>query len=111
MVDAGKILIRLIVSALALLLVSFLIPGFSIAGFWSALIAAIIISLIGFVIEKLFGKGISPYARGLVGFLVAALVIYLAGRIVNGFNVTFLGAIITSFVIGIVDMLVPTTIR
>ena len=107
----GKILIRLVVSALALRLVSYLVPGFSVAGFWTALVAAIVISLIGFGVEALFGKGISPYARGLVGFLVSAIVIYIAGRIVSGFNVTFLGALIASFIVGLVDMLVPTTIR
>nr|NNM89862.1 phage holin family protein [Bacilli bacterium] len=51
------------------------------------------------------------YARGLVGFLVGALVIFLTQMIVPGMRVTVIGALLASLVIGIVDLFVPTTMR
>ncbi|HEX6989945.1 MAG TPA: phage holin family protein, partial [Bacillota bacterium] len=64
-----------------------------------------------YVIEALFGNRISPQARGLVGFLTAALVIWGAQFVVPTMQVTVLGALLASLVIGIVDAFVPTELR
>jgi|GEM_PF-2603185 len=71
-------LVRLIVSAIVLMLVAFLLPGISVAGFKGAFLAALVIAILGWLVEALFGERISPKARGVVGFVVSALVIYLA---------------------------------
>jgi len=104
-------IIRFIVSALVLMLVSFLIPGFQVAGFTGALIAAIVIAVLGFIVESLMGKKISPQSRGIVGFITAAVVIYLAQFLVPAMRVTWWGALLASFVIGIIDAFVPTELR
>ncbi|MGB9813242.1 MAG: phage holin family protein [Thermovenabulum sp.] len=104
-------IIRFIVSALVLMLVSFLIPGFEVAGFTGALIAAIVIAVLGFIVESLMGKKISPQSRGIVGFITAAVVIYLAQFLVPAMRVTWWGALLASFVIGIIDAFVPTELR
>lgn len=107
-----RTIIRFVVSAVVLMLVSWLIPGMSVAGFTGALIAALVIAAIGWVAEKAFGTGASPQARGLVGFLVAAVVIYLTQYIVPGsIRVSILGALLASLVIGLVDAVVPTSLR
>ena len=80
------LIVRFIVSAIVLMLVSFLLPGFATLGFGAALAAAIVIAILGFIVESVFGKKISPHNRGIVGFVVAALVIYLRSeerRVVN----------------------------
>lgn len=104
-------IVRFIVSALVLLFVGLIVPGFQIAGFWTAIFAAIVIAAIGWVVERLFGRNVSPYGRGLVGFIVGAVVIFLAQAIVPGMHVTILGALLASLVIGIIDLFVPTTMR
>jgi len=91
--------------------VGFLVPGFGPIGFVNALIAAVVISVLGYIIEALIGKNVSPQGRGIVGFLTAAVVIYLAQFIVPALNVTILGALIASLVIGIIDIFVPTELR
>ncbi len=53
------LIVRFVVAALVLLFLGFLLPGFEIAGFVNALIAAIVIALIGYLVEAAFGKGIS----------------------------------------------------
>lgn len=105
--------IRFVVSALVLIVVSWLAPGFVVqGGFIGALIAAAVITLLGYVAEALLGDRISPQSRGLVGFLTAAVVIYLAQFIIPGLlTVTLVGALIAAFVIGIIDAVVPTVLR
>ncbi|MCY0900576.1 MAG: phage holin family protein [Firmicutes bacterium] len=104
-------IVRFVVSALVLLFVGLIVPGFYIAGFWTAIFAAIVIAAIGWVVERLFGRRVSPYGRGIVGFVVGAVVIFLSQAIVPGMHVTVLGALLASLVIGIVDLFVPTTMR
>lgn len=103
--------VRFIVSALALMFVGFIVPGFSSLSFFNALLAAIVIAAIGWVIESTMGKGVSPFSRGLVGFIVSAIVIWATQFIVPGMNVTILGALLAAFVIGIIDLFVPTAVR
>lgn len=105
-------LIRFLVSAVVLLVVGWLIPGFTVAGFSGAVVAAVVIALLGWVVEKLLGENVTPHSRGLVGFLSAAVVIYLAQFIVPGsIKVSILGALLASLVIGLIDIFIPTEIR
>ena len=103
--------VRFVVSAVVLMLVGYVIPGFSRITFWEALLAAIVIAAAAYVVESLFGRKVSPYNRGIVGFAVAAVIIYLTQFVVPGMQVSILGALVASFVIGLVDLVVPTTVR
>lgn len=95
------------------MLVSWLLPGIEVAGFVGALIAAVVIAALGYLVENFIGsKKISPQSRGIVGFLTAAVVIYLANFIIpNYLSVTIVGALLAAFVIGIIDAFVPTELR
>jgi len=103
--------IRLVVSAIVLVLLSPFVPGFAVANFGQALLAAVVITILGYIIESAVGRNISPYGRGIVGFLVSAVVLYATQYIVAGFSVTILGALIAAFLIGLVDIFVPTSLR
>jgi len=105
------LIIRFVVSALVLLFASFILPGFRVLGFLNALLAAVAIAVIGFIVEALLGKRVSPQSRGLVGFLTAAAVIFLAQFFVPTMRVSILGALLASLVIGVVDAFVPTALR
>lgn len=99
--------IRFVVAAIVLMVVGWLVPGFTVRSFWAALFAAVVIAVIGWAIEAMLGTRLSPYNRGIVGFLVSAVVIYLTQFIVSGFYVTILGALLASLVIGIIDLFIP----
>ena len=101
-------IVRFIVAAIVLLLVSWIVPGFSVHGFGSALLLALVIALLGWVVESIFGERVSPFGRGIVGFLVSALVIWLSQYIVNDVSSSILGALLAALVIGIIDIFVPT---
>ncbi|MDD4170463.1 MAG: phage holin family protein [Desulfotomaculaceae bacterium] len=107
------LVIRFVVSALVLIVVSWLSPGFVVSGgFVGALIAAVVIAVLGYIAEALLGERISPQNRGLVGFITAAVVIYLAQFIIPSLlSVSLVGALISAFVIGLVDAFVPTVLR
>ncbi|MEX2460283.1 MAG: phage holin family protein [Paenibacillaceae bacterium] len=103
-------IVRFIVSAIVLLIVGWIVPNFTVGGFWSALFLAIAIAVIGWIIEGIFGKNVTTFGRGVVGFLVSALVIWLAQFIVGGVSVTMIGAIVAALVIGIIDLFIPISV-
>jgi len=110
-VDWMGAVVRFIVSALVLMLVGFIIPGFKSLTFFHALLAAVVIAALGWVVESLLGKSVSPYGRGIVGFLISALIVWVTQFVIPGMSVSVIGALLAAFVIGIIDMFVPTTIR
>ena len=105
--------IRFVVSALVLIVVSWLSPGFVVrGGIVGALIVAAVIAVLGYIAESLLGDKVSPQSRGLVGFVTAAVIIYLAQFIIPSLlSVSLLGALISAFIIGLIDAFVPTMLR
>lgn len=103
--------IRFIVSAIVLLALGFILPGFQVIGFTNALLAAVVIAALGYVVELFLGENVSPQNRGIVGFIAAAVVIFAAQFFVPGMSVNVLGAILAAIAIGIVDAFVPTELR
>lgn len=101
--------VRFIVSAIVLMIVGWLVPQFSVGGFGSALMLALVIALLGWAIEGIFGKKVTPFGRGIVGFLISALVIWLAQFIVSGISVSVIGALLAALVIGIIDLFIPVS--
>lgn len=95
---------RFVVAALVLMVVGWIVPQFTVGGFWSALILALVIALLGWVVEGIFGKKATPFGRGIVGFIVSAVVIWVAQFVVSGVSVSILGAILAALVIGIIDL-------
>lgn len=100
-------ILRFIITAIILAITSFLTPGFRIAGLWSLILAAIVITVIDYLVEKLMGVDASPFGRGIKGFIIAAVIIYLAQFIVPNMSVSVIGAILASIVIGILDAVIP----
>jgi putative membrane protein len=101
-----NLLIDWILSALGLLLVSQIIPGFEVSGFGAALIAALAIGLanatIGLVL-KILTFPLTIVSLGVFWFVINALMLELAAAFVPGFRIqgfvpAFLGAIALSIV-------------
>lgn len=100
---------RFVVAALVLMVVGWIVPQFTIGGFWSALLLALVIALLGWIVEGMFNKKATPFGRGIVGFIVSALVIWIAQFVVGGVSVSILGAILAALVIGIIDLFLPVS--
>jgi len=102
-----RLLLNWLLSAVALLIVSFLVPGFHVEGFKAALIAAVIIGLINAtlgLILKLITLPLTLLTLGVFWWVVNALMLMVASSLlspsfrVDGFLWAFLGAIVLSLV-------------
>lgn len=102
-----RLLLAWLLSAIALLVVSYLVPGFHVEGFKAALIAAVVIGLINAtlgMILKLVTLPLTVLTLGIFWWVVNALMLMLAskllapGFVVSGFFAAFLGAVVLSLV-------------
>lgn len=103
----GEMLIRFLVTAIVVAIAAYFTPGFTIDSIWSLLLAAVVIGVMDHLIQRFTGVNASPFGRGITGFLVAAIILYVTKFIVPGFNISVWGAIIGALVIGIVDAIIP----
>lgn len=106
-----SMIIALIVSAVVLMIVSNLNLGLKVDGFGSAIIAAIVIAVVGGIVVWLLGLLGLSIGGGWLGFIVylvvAAVVLLLSGSILPGLSVSgFVGAAVAAVAIGIVTWLV-----
>ena len=69
---------RLLLVAVVLVITSYLTPGFSINGMWSFLVAALVISILDFLAESLMKVDASPFGKGIKGFVISVIIIYVA---------------------------------
>lgn len=89
------ILLRWLINALALLIVANIVPGFTIASLYVALVAAVILGLLNAVVKPILiilTLPINILTLGLFTFVINGLVIYLASTIVKGFDIATFGA-------------------
>ncbi|MBU5427968.1 phage holin family protein [Tissierella pigra] len=105
--NVGEMIIRVLVTAIVVGIAAYFTPGFTIDGIWSLILASIVIGVLDHLIQKFTGVSASPFGRGLSGFLVAALILYVTKFIIPGFHISVWGAIIGALVIGIVDAIIP----
>lgn len=103
----GSFIIRWLVGAVVLAVTAFLTPGFTISGIWSLIIAAAVIAVLDYLVQRILGVDATPFGRGLTGFIVAAVIIYVVKFFVAGYDVTILGAILGAVVYGIINLLIP----
>ena len=103
----GQFIIRWLVGAVLLAVTAFLTPGFTISGVWPLIVAAAVIAIIDYLVQKVLGVYATPFGRGITGFIVAAIIIYVVKFIVPGYDVTLVGAVLGALVYGIINLLIP----
>lgn len=98
---------RLIISALAVMVTAFLLPGVHIDGALTALIVAVVLSLLNAVVKPIlviFTIPITLFTLGLFLLVINALMILLASKIVDGFKVDgFWTAFFFSIILSVVN--------
>lgn len=100
-----KLVFRILLTALAVLAASMIVPGISVAGFWTAVLVAVVLAIlnatIGFLL-KVLTFPLTIVTFGLF-FLVINALMFWAASFVKGFHVggfwsAFLGALIVTVV-------------
>ena len=102
-------LVRMLLSALAVVIVSYLLPGVGVEGFFAALIVAILLSLLNVVVKPILiilTIPLTVFTLGLFLLVINAVIILLADSIVPGFYVDgFWWALLFSILLSIVNAL------
>lgn len=102
-----QIAIRLITSAVVLAITAFFTPGFTINNVWSLVIAAVVLTVLDYLIVKFTGLHSTPFGKGIVGFILSAVILYVTQYFVAGYSISWLSAIIGALIYGIVDYIMP----
>lgn len=109
-------LIRILISAVAVYLASYLIPGISITGgIGTALIVAIVLGLLNAIVKPilvLLTIPITIVTLGLFYIVINVLMIFLADKLVDGFAVSgFLAAFLFSIVVSVITYLIDVIVN
>jgi len=96
-----------LLSGVALVVVSYILPGIQVEGFGAALIAALVIGFVSATVGFLLKILLLPFiilTLGVVYFLINGLMLKLASEVVPGFRVNgCLPAVLGSILLTIVD--------
>ncbi|MFC5410917.1 phage holin family protein [Larkinella bovis] len=108
------LIIRILISAVAVLVASYLIPGVGVDGFGTALIVAIVLGLLNAFLKPILvflTIPITILTLGLFYLVINVLMVYLTDYLVGGFRVDgFIAALLFSIVVSIVTWLIDSII-
>lgn len=109
------LLMRWLVSAASILVVSYLGVGIRVSGVVTALVAALVLGLADLIIRPILVAltlPVSVLTFGLFIFVINGFLLLIVSAIVKGFTVNgILGAILASILIGIVGTVLQTLFR
>lgn len=98
---------RLVASAVILAITAFFTPGFQINNFWSLALAAVVLTVLDYLIVKFTGIQASPFGKGFVGFVLSAVILYVTQYFVAGYTISWMAAIIGALIYGVIDYFIP----
>jgi putative membrane protein len=106
----GSLLLRWLLSALALLAVAYLYPGVRVESFFAAAIAALVLGLVNALIRPilvLLTLPVTILTLGLFLFVINAGLFWFVAQVVKGFSVDgFLSALVGSILYSLVTLAV-----
>lgn len=104
-----KTIIQIILSAVAVGIAAYLVPGVTVDGFLVAVVVAVVLAIINTFIKPiivLLTLPINILTLGLFSLVIMALLVMLAGAVVPGFGVDgFLSALVFGVLLALVNML------
>ncbi|QNM84769.1 phage holin family protein [Polaribacter haliotis] len=100
-----KTFLKILLTAVAVIVLANILPGISVAGYVSAIIVAVVISLLNMIVRPLlifFTLPATIVTFGLFIFVINAIIILLADKLVDGFAVSgFWAALFFSILLSI----------
>ncbi len=103
----GQIVGRFIVAAIILGITAFFTPNFSISNIWALALAAIVLTVMDYIIVKITGLQAIAFGKGFVGFVLAAITLYATQFFVAGYSITWFAAIIGALIYGVIAYIMP----
>lgn len=102
-----QLIIRFISSVSIFAITVFFTPNFEIASFPILIISSIVITLLDYLMSVITGIHDIPIGRGFVGFISAAIIIYVTQFFVEGYFISVTSSLIAAAIYGIVDSMLP----
>ncbi len=110
-----NIIVRLLVNATVVYGLAYILKGIHINSFWTALVFALVLGLVNLIVKPLLIILTIPLtilSLGLFLFVINALMVLLAAKLVNGITVDgFWWALLFGFLISVVSSLLLTGIN
>lgn len=103
----GQMIARFIVSAIILGITAFFTPNFSISNIWALGLAAIVLTVMDYIIVKATGLQAVAFGKGFVGFVLAVVTLYATQFFVAGYSISWVAAIIGALIYGVIDYILP----
>lgn len=110
-----QIILALVLNALALIVTAYIVPGFEVVGFTTALLAAIVLGVVNTFIKPILQLITAPLTIitfGLFAFVVNAVVLFLVSAVVPGFTVVgWIPAILGAIVLSIISIVLNSLLK
>jgi putative membrane protein len=105
-----KVLVRILVTAILVMVIAHVLNGVTVTNFTTSLIVALVLGLLNFFVKPLlvlFTLPITIFTLGLFYLVINALIILLCDKLVDGFMVdTFWTALLFSIILSLSQSLV-----
>lgn len=104
-----RLIIEILLMGAAVAIAAYFLPGVSVSGFWSAIVAGVLIAVanatIGTIL-RIFTFPINFLTLGLVSFIITVLMVLLVDHLMDDFNTQgFFSALIFAIVLALVQMI------
>lgn len=110
-----QLLLALVINAVALLATAYIVPGFKVDSFTSALLAGIVLGVVNTFIKPVLSFITLPLTiitLGLFAFVVNALVLFIVAYIVPGLRIDgWLPAILGAIVLSVVSTILSSVLK
>ena len=110
-----NLLLRWVINAGTLLLLTFYLPGMEVSGWYSALITALVLGLVNAVLKPILlilTLPVNILTLGLFTFVINALLFWFVASFIKGFDVTgFMPAFWGALILSVVSWLVSSLLK
>ncbi len=109
-----KFITKLLLNAAALAITAYILPGIQISGFWTVILAALILGIMNAIVKPILTFLTLPLnmlTLGLFTLIINGIVLYLTASIVPGFTISsFWTAVLGALILSIVSMLLNSLV-
>ena len=102
-----RLILQLLLTAVAVIILANILPGVSVDSFWTALIVAIVLGVLNLIVRPLlvlFTLPVTILTLGLFLLVINAIIIFIADGLISGFDVSgWLMAIVFSLLLSLLQ--------
>jgi|SRR5690554_6441239 len=110
-----KIVLRILLTALAVVILSYVLPGVNVDSMWTAIIVAVVLALLNFLVKPILvilTLPITIVTLGLFLLVINALIILFAENLIPGFMVSsFWQALIFSLLLTLLETIMHSALK